>query len=324
MNHKLSITTSIQALCFNAGGRNAGTVNAVLTNYAAGIAQDSASAIAEFIAPSVPTGAQHGQFKKFDEANAFRVYNTARAVGGARTRIEFNASDAFFNCKPQSLEIAIDDSERDPGADPLLIEQAKIRTLVANTQIGHEKKVIDLIKSAKAATSGKGGWSGSSNTEKDVVDEIDEQIMAILTDTGIMPNRMVLGIGAWRIIKNHPTVLARLGDSRTKSATMTEFASMLLNPAMEIKVTSLTASPNKPGKDGKTQIVGNDVFIFCASTNPTQYDPSFAKTFMPSTTPITAVRQYRDEGRVSDVFCTDWSEDIQIVSTLCGRRITAS
>ena len=45
---------------------SASSINPFLTDYAAGIAQDTASALAEFIAPSVPVGAATGQYKKFN------------------------------------------------------------------------------------------------------------------------------------------------------------------------------------------------------------------------------------------------------------------
>lgn len=303
--------------------REAGTVNQTLTNFAVGIAGDSASELANFIAPIVATGAQHGQFKVFESDDAFQIYNTARAVGGPNTRIEFGVGDAFFNCKPQGLEIAIDDSERDPGAQPLAIEKAKIRTLVINTNTGHEAKVFDMVKAAKAATGGVGAWS--ADADKDPVDEIDGQIQAIIDDTGVMPNRMVIGIGAWKIIKNHPKVLARQPGSLNQGVTMSQFASMLLNPAIEIKVGILGRNANKPGKAAsKSNIVGSEVFMFIASDNPTQYDPSFAKTFMPDSTPIASVTEYRDEKCSSDIYKTNWSEDVQVVSSKCGRRITVS
>jgi hypothetical protein len=305
--------------------REAGTVNQTLTNYAVGIAADSASELANFIAPIVATGSQHGQFKVFESNDAFQIYSTARAVGGPNTRIEFGIEDAFFNCRPQGLEIAIDDSERDPGAKPLAIEKAKIRTLVINTNTGHEAKVFDLVKAAKAATGGIGAWSGAGNKDKDIVDEIDGQIQAIINATGMMPNRMVLGIGAWKIIKNHPSVKNRMSDNQKEGATLTQFASMLLNPKIEIRVGILGRNLNKPGKDAnKVNIVGDEVFIFIASDNPTQYDPSFAKTFMPDSTPIDSVTEYRDEKCNSDVYKTNWGEDIKVVSTICGRRITVS
>lgn len=302
--------------------RSQGTVNMVLTNYATGIANDSASAMANFIAPIVPTGAQHGQFKTFDNKEAFAVYDSARAVGGPATRIEFASGDAFFNCKPQALEIAIDDSERDPNADPLSIERAKVRTLVINTNTSHEAKVFALVKAAKAATGGVGDWSDDA---VDPVEQIDGEILKIINATGQMPNRMAIGIGAWKALKNHPLVRGRLSDNSKESVTLTQLASMLLNPEMEIKVGIMGMDTAKAGKaKNSVNIIGNEVFIFIASENPTQYDPSFAKTFMVSNSPIDAVREYRDEGRRSDIFCTDWSEDPQVVSTQCGVRISVT
>lgn len=318
--HPVTLAAIQAAVLFNAS-REAGTVNTMLTNYATGIANDTASSLAEFIAPTVPTGSQHGQFKQFDDADAFKIYNTARAVGGPATRIEFNADDAFFNCKPQALEIAIDDSERDPGADPLSIERAKIRTLVINTSTSHEAKVFDLIKSVKAAAGGVGVWSSDAN---DPVAEIDAQIEAILTATGQMPNRMALGVGAWKVIKNHPKVLARQPGAVNQGVTLTQFAGMLLNPQIEIRVGVMSRDLSKVGKAAnKANIVGAEVFIFIGSAAPTPYDPSFAKTFMVSSNPITSVRQYRQEP-FADVYLTDWSEDIKVVSTLCAVRITLS
>lgn len=304
------------------GSRALGTVNQVLTNYAVGLANDTIDDIADFIAPVVPTGSQHGQFKSFNNKEAFLVYNTSRAMGGERTRIDFNAKDEFFNCKPQGLEIGIDDGERDPNADPLSIERAKIRTLVINTNTGHAAKVYDLIKSVKAAAGGVGGWSSDA---VDPIEELDAQILAIVEDTGQMPNRMVLGIGAWKVIKNHVLVRGRLSDNNKESVSLTQLASMLLNPDMEIKVSTMLRDTAKAGKAAnKTGIVGSELFLFIGSQNPTQYDPSFAKTFMVSSSPIDAVREYRDDKRSSDMYCTDWSEDVKVVSSKCARRIVLS
>lgn len=65
---------------------SAATVNRTLTNYTQGFAQDASSKLAEFIAPTVPTGIAHGQYKKFSDKNDFQVYDTSRALGGSRKR----------------------------------------------------------------------------------------------------------------------------------------------------------------------------------------------------------------------------------------------
>ncbi|MFU8849294.1 MAG: hypothetical protein ACNA77_11335, partial [Opitutales bacterium] len=118
-----------------------------LTNYARGLSQDLRSSLADFIAPEVIVPAATGQYKSFDDKNAFQILDTSRAVGGPARRLEFAASDPTYNCLPQALEIPIDDHERDEAGrgDPLGIEQAKTQTLVSSAVASHESKVFDAV-----------------------------------------------------------------------------------------------------------------------------------------------------------------------------------
>jgi hypothetical protein len=302
---------------------SAATVNRTLTNYAQGFAQDAASALADFIAPRVPTGVAHGQFKRFSGKNDFQVYDTSRALGGARKRIEFGADDPFFNCAPQGLEAAIDDHERRMAGDNVLnLQQAKIRTVLSAATASHEQKVFALIKAAKAATGGVGVWSNAAN---DPVSELDASIEAIANRIGRMPNRIAFGLGAWRVFRNHPKVIARQPGAATIGVTTEEGAKMMINPGIEIRVGVISADANKFGA-GKnvSNIIGGEVFIFFASDAPTQYDPSFAKTFAVDESLVGDVREYRDENAVSDIYAIDWTEDIQVVASDAGERITLS
>ena len=266
-----------------------------LKSYAYGVAQDVKTTLADFIAPRVPVGVGSGQFKKFSDKNAFQVYETLRAVGGKAKRIEFEASDGNFNCAANALELPIDDQEREKAGDAqTALEEAKTRTLVINAALAP-------------------------------IDEIDEQIAAIATETGLMPNRMVIGLGAWRILKNHANVLKRQTGVSNKGVSLEVLAGMLLNPAMDIRVGVMSADSAKMGKTAsKSNVVGSEIFLFHGSDNPTQYDPGFAKTFSIGATSVEDVRMYRDEGCRSDIIAVDWSEDVQVVSTICAKRITVS
>ena len=294
------------------------TYSETLKNYAFGVAQDVKTSLADFIAPRVPVGMGSGQFKKFNEKNAFQVYNTARGVGGPATRMEFGASDLFFNCAPNALEVTIDDQEREKaGFADSALEEAKVRTLVINAALAREKKVFDLIKAGVGISN---TWSASGSD--DPIEAIDEQIEAIATATGLLPNRMVIGLGAWRKIKNHAEVLKRQSGTSNKGVSLDELAGMLLNPTIDIRVGVMAYDAAKMGKAAdKKNVVGSEIFIFHGNDNPTQYDPGFAKTFSIGSNSVEAVRMYRDEKVRSDVLAVDWSEDIQVVSTLCAKRI---
>lgn len=303
--------------------RSQASANPTLTNYATGVAQDTTKALAEFIAPTVEVPSTLGQFKKFDDKNAFQVYDTARAMGGSATRIEFAASDAHYDCKPQALEITIDDMERDAAgdADPIRLDESKVKTLVTTSQVSHEAKVIATTVDAVTPEADLGVYSDAS---VDPVKEIDGVIQKIVADTGMMPNRMVLGLSAWAIIKNHPKVIARQPGAANIGVTFQQFAAMLLNPAIEIRVGIISKDTAKFGKAAnKVEIIGAKLLIFIGSDSPTQYDPSFAKTFTGKRGGVTAVRTYREEP-FNDVHLVDWSEDIEIVSTISGRVIALS
>ncbi len=306
------------------GNLSTATYKETLKQYAYGVAQDVKSALADFIAPRVPVGVGTGMFKKFDDKNAFQRYDTARAVGGPATRIEFASTDGNFNCEANALEVPIDDQEREKAGDAQsALEEAKTRTLVINASLAREKRVFDLVKANVAAAASKGVWS--SDASANPIDEIDEQIEAIATLTGLMPNRMVIGLGAWRVLKNHANVIARLNGSPDKSVSLDAFAGMLLNPQIEIRVGIMSIDANKMGKAAsKSNVVGSEIFLFHGSDSPTQYDPGFAKTFSIGANSVEAVRLYREERNRSDILAVDWSEDVQVVSAICAKRITVS
>ena len=298
--------------------------NVFLSNYASGLSQDRSKSLAAFIAPVVVTGIAHGQYKLYDAKNDFQVLDTSRAVGGTRKRIEFSATDPYFNCNPQGLETTIDDHEREMAGENGItqLQQSKVRNLVGACHLSHEKKVFDLVKAGKAATGGIGVWSNSGN---DPVAELDAEIEAMAAETGRMPNRIVFGLGAWRVFRNHPKVLARQPGADLIGVTAEQAVRMTLNPEMELRVGILSADSTKFGAaKNAVNIVGAEVFLFFASDQPDQYDASFAKTFATAAGMIESVREYREEKAASDVYFVDWTEDIKVTAAACGRRITLS
>jgi hypothetical protein len=302
--------------------RTQSVLNQTLTTYAYGLEQDVRSVIADFIAPPTPVGVSLGQFKSFSDKNAFVVYDTKRAFGGPAQRVAFAASDSTFNCKPQALEVAIDDAERSADGDDLNLEQARIRTLVVNATVAHENAVMTAAKAGVSAEGGKGNWS-SANV--DPIAELDEQIEALAIATGMMPNRLLLGIGALRILRNNPKVVAKFPGAAAVGVSTSQIAALLLNPAIEIQVGVLSKDTTKLGQTkSAANIVGSECFIFLASQNPTQFDPSFMKTFQVRGGSVTAVRQYRDENVRSDIYAVDWSEDIKVTGTACVKRVSVS
>lgn len=294
--------------------------NVTLTNYARGLAQDISATLANFLAPEVVVPAATGQYKSFDDKNTFQVVDTSRAVGGPAKRLEFAASDPTYNCLPQALEIAIDDHERDEAgeSDPLRLEEAKTQTLVSSAVTSHEAKVFAALSALAAA-------ANLTLSTDDPVAKIDEQIEALATDTGRMPNRLVIGLPLWNKLRNHAKVIARFPGAASVGVTMAQFGSLLLNPSIDLRVGILAKDLAKLGAAKNNQnIVGQQLVVFHANPSPTLYDPSFMKTFRLRRGGVDVVRTYRDDSARSDILAVDWSEDIRVTSPVCARKLTAS
>lgn len=294
-----------------------------LTDHARGIAQDRKSALAEFLCPSVLVGAATGKFKSFSDKNAFQVVDTSRAIGGPARRLEFEATDPDYNCTPNGLEIGIDDHERELAGDgDSMLEEAKVETLVQTAVNSHESRAFNAVAAAVPAVAGRGVWSSADN---DPVKEINEQIAAIATAMGMMPNRIVFGLAAWQVFRDHPKVVARQPGAQIVGLTYAGAASMLLNPDTEIRVGILSKDSAKFGAGRNvSNIIGPEVYIFYASPTPTLFDNSFAKTFRMGGGGVDSVTRYRDDRCSSDILKLNWSVDVQVVSSLCAKRLTIS
>ena len=301
------------------GKLSTATYKESLKQYAFGVEQDVKSSLADFIAPRVPVGTGVGTYKKFDTKDAFQIYDTKRAVGGKATRISFDADDPTFNCETNALEVPIDDQEREKsGGNDQALEEARSRTLVINACLAREKKVLDLALNGLSAAD---TWDHTGND--DIIAKIDAQLVAGAKATGRMFNSMVIGLGAWTWIKNHKSVLDRHVYSDAKAVSLTGFAAMLAFPSIDVRVGVLAYDKNKKGKtEDKEFVLGNEILLFHRSPNPTQFDPSFMKTFSIGNQSVESVYTYRADDCRSDILAVDWSEDVKVISTMCAKRIS--
>ena len=312
------------------GLRSEASVNPTLTNYASGVLNDLQSATADFLAPQVQVPATIGQYKAYDNKNAFQIHDTSRGVGGPARRIFMDVSEPTFNCLPQALEITIDDSERDAAGtlNPLDLEQAKVKTLVQSSVLSHERHVITTVNAAVSAngdTVGGGVMGTWSAAGTDPVVQIDYLIEAIAKATGQLPNSILMGMTAWRRFRNNAKVIEKQPGAALIGLNQGQASAMLINPSTDIRLSTMAYDTTKEGKTRSQAFVnGDDVYIFVRSASPTIYDPSALKTFAGGRGGVSAVREYREESSRSDIYAVDWSRDVKVTSAISIERITTS
>lgn len=305
--------------------RNVANFNGRLTNFASGLSQDYANAsVLNFLAPEVQVGATIGQFKRYSAKNPFQRVKTARAIGGKPNRIFFSADDPTYNCKPQGLEITIDDTERDAAGDiegaQAALEEAKISTVMEVAATNHE---YDGIAALIAGLTGETIAMGDTD---DVIKLLNAKLVAYAKKNGRPINRIGIGLDLWATLKDHPKVLSRFPGNTVKdgSVNLQQFASLLIFPGIECRVATMVADANNPGAAASNSaILGAGLIAGYVSPNPNQYDASMAKTFVPRRGGVQSVTQYRDDPNL-DVYSINWSRDFQITNSAGGFYLTAS
>lgn len=312
-----------------------------LTSYAFGIIPELGPILADArrLAPVVPTGSASGAFNKFEITQAFADYSAQaeRAIGGKANEIAFLASQANYNLKPYGLRISLDEHEEKlagivPNAEgqdantaarmnnaKALLEQGKVRTLTVNCATAYAISVVKTIKAALPAEKKLGNWG---SPDVDPIAEINQIILKIFQQTGMVPNQLDVAFGAWALLIANPKVVGRMGTVST-AVTMDKIQILLLNPNIKINIvmTGALASGGIANPSAKIKdILGGSVLCYYSSAVPTQYDPSAFKTFSTSSALFTGVFEYPEVPH-QRWFENDWDAQVQVVSSLLAGRI---
>lgn len=290
-----------------------------LTNFAHGIAPDFSSSLAELLAPQCVCPAAAGQYVKFDDDEAFRYINTRRAQGGDMAMIDMPTDSPEFACSPHALGIPTDrfEYERVGEAGIQMLRESKIRTLVSRNALSREQRVFAAYEAGTTPESGPGAWTDPT---VDPIDELDEIVCDLATQTGQSRIELVLALDALRQLRKHPLVKARFPGIDVLSITAKRIAELLVIPVTP-HVAMLPIVFEKTGKAGnKTTIGASKVYALISQANPSPFDPSAAKTFTTRKGQVDGVG-YVEKPPFAEVNFMAWSEDIRMTGAKCVKRI---
>jgi len=311
------------------GSQSTATLNYQLTTFAQGHMNDlaDARALAERLAPSTPVPGSSGQFKKFDDKNSFLPEDTARALGGDPNLIAFSADDETYACKPQALEVRVDQAEIDAagsGAGALgqqLLREGKVAALLNKAALSHSVQVVTAVLAAVNPEADLGVWS---DNDIDPIDQLDAVLLALANNCGSTSNiKITMDVGAWSALRKHPKVKARSTGVQVETITRDQLAGMLLYPVDLFIGSIVKDTTGLKVASAKKQVLSSEVLIHYSVPNATLYDPSPFKTFTVGMgSPFSGVRSYQAPNGLWEGHLIDWSRDIHQTSTLAMRRVS--
>jgi len=288
-----------------------------------------ARALAERLAPSTPVPGSAGTFKKFDDKNSFLPEDTGRALGGDPNVIGIKATDDTYACKPQALEVRVDQAEIDAagsGAGALgqqLLREGKIAALLNKTALSHGVSVVSAVLANVTAVVGRGNWS---NPDIDPIDQLDEQLLQLSLDCGSVSNiKLTIDVNAWAILRRHPKIKTRTQFTQIGGITRDQLAGILMFP-VDVFIAALVKDTTGLGVAvSKQRVLNSECLLHYSVPNATLYDPSPFKSFTVGMgSPFAGVRSYQAPNQLWEGHLIDWSRDIKQTSTLAMRRLTVS
>jgi hypothetical protein len=248
--------------------------------------------VGEALFPRVPVQQSGGSILSFNK-ESFKLYNTLRAPGSATRRITFGYAGKPYSLTNHSLEAPVPrEMQRDASQVPnidlskravelvmgvtlreLEYDQAKLATDPANYDNNHKAKDLK--------------WGDPASKPVDDIEDGKEEIRKTI---GIRPNTMLLSPIAYRLLRNHPTII-----DRYKYTTHELLTTALLSAHFEIPNIVVGEGIWANDKDKFTDTWGNHAILAYVPPMPSSAEePSYGYTYAMEGHPLTEEAYYED------------------------------
>lgn len=266
------------------------------------------SALLDFIAPPVPVGRRF-EFKRANNAEAFySESDDVRAIGSSFKRVEYSGETIQEKTLNKGLTIRIDHDE-------ISTDDWEERTVQILLQRLYRNELRRAITALDAAAQAAGvSWGASGKPDADV------RAMLILAsnDSGIRPNRLLFGEGAWDLRASSYESQENAGAIAGVSFTPAELARKLF--VQDVRVVS---SHYQSTLSTKTAVADKAVYAYYGNEALSKDEPSNLKRFV-TPTEGGKFRVYLDQhAKYTDLTVEHYSS-IVVTSDLGIRKLTVS
>jgi hypothetical protein len=290
-----------------------------LNQFAKGLFQETASPLADFLAPVVPTGAASFSVIDYAKRSGFQVPSAKRAIGGDSTAVMTDGERVNISLSPYALHDIVDNHELDlatTGEGSRILREARIRNLVSQAGNSRLNETLAVLRAGVSATASV--WS----TSADPVELIDAQMLAIADKLGMVPNRVVFNLGAWVIFKNHSKVIARYPGANKVNPSIDDVGSLFINPNAVCRVATTVNDAKLNATSSKSRALATEVWVYFAEENANQFDASAFKTFRVQLNPFGGVRvSQKDFG---EKMIVEWTEAAYVNNAEAAARLTVT
>lgn len=299
-------------------------VDAVLTNISVAYMQDAANFVASRVFPSVPVGKQSDKFFTYTQADFYRDTAEARADASESAGSGYGLSTDTYSALVYALHKDIGDQVRANSDNPLAPDQDATRYLAQQIMLRQE---IDWATNF-FGTSIWGTdvtpstlWSASGS---DPIGDVQTGINTILTNTGYLPNTLVMSYAVFSELKNHSDIVDRFKYTSSDSITA-DLLARVLGVDRVLVMRGIKNTANEGGTASYAQIGDKDALLCYSAPAPGLMAPTagynFTWTGLANTGGLgsaTAVSRFRMDHLRADRLEIQSAWDYKVVSSALG------
>jgi len=238
--------------------------------------------IADMIFPTVPVAKQTDKYLVFDRGDRMRIESTVRAPGTMARRVSESVGSATYYANNYALAAAAILEDK-VNADPAFVAgviNGKATFLLDKLLLDWENRVALMCTSGSNVGSSaavSSGWSGSG---ADPLANINTAIDNVSDSNGVRPNRVVMGLQAWRSFRRNSTVRNLIFGTNNGGGYPTVQQVAQLLDVEEVLVGGAYQNTAQEGQSETLATIWNDnVLVYYAPQTPAIDRPSFGYNF---------------------------------------------
>src|SRR6185369_9472438 len=207
-------------------------VDTALTNISVAYTQDASNFIADKVFPIVPVQKQSDRYYVYDKGAFFRdeAQLRAPATESAGSGFDIDNTPTYF-CSKWALHKDVDDDTA-ANADAVVDPYRDAAMFVQNQLLIRREKLF----ASTYMTTGVWGTdeTGATNfaqwddeASSDPMEDIKRARIKVLSQTGYIPNTLVIGYEVYEALKKHPLFVDRIKYTTAESVTLAIIARLL-------------------------------------------------------------------------------------------------
>jgi len=257
-------------------------VDAILTNISVAYIQEQGNFIANRVFPNVPVEKQSDKYFKYTKGDWFRDEAQLRAPSTESAGSGYNLSTDTYSTSVYAFHKDVDDQVRANADAPINPDrdatQFVTQRLLLRQEIDWNTNYFTTGVWDTDVVGGTDFTVWSNYTSSDPIEDIETGKSTMLTNTGFMPNTLVLGYDVFRQLRHHPDIVDRI--KYTSSEVPAEgILSRLFGVDRVLVTRGIKNSGAEGAADSFAQIHGKNAALYYVAPSPGLLTPSAGYQF---------------------------------------------